>query len=279
VLRATDRLTSEELEEQDAHRRALRVLQDEGFEPMVGGAYALRTHTGIWRDTKDLDVFLRRDRIDGALAVLAGAGFRTEVTDPMWLAKGFDGEFFIDLIFSSGNGIAVVDEHWARRAGTADVLGRPALIVPAEEMIWQKAFIQERERFDGADIHHLVRCKGHELDWGHLMTRFGPAHWEVLFVHLVTFRFAFPSDKDQVPAWVMEELMRRMQQKEGEPAPADRICRGTLLSRQQYLHETNVLGYRDARETEVKGWRGDQSHPVEYPNEAGGNSDAHRRSR
>ena len=36
----------------------------------------------------------------------------------------------------------------------------PALVVPAEEMIWSKAFIQERERFDGADIHHLLRCKG-----------------------------------------------------------------------------------------------------------------------
>ena len=279
MLHATDRPTPEEQEEQDAHRRALRVLQQGGFEPMVGGAYALRAHTGIWRDTKDLYVFLRGDRVDAALATLDRAGFRTEFTDRMWLAKGFDGEYFVDLIFSSGNGIAVVDEHWARRAPVDEVLGRRSLIVPAEEMIWQKAFIQERERFDGADIHHLIRCKGRQLDWTHLLDRFGERHWEVLLVHLITFRFAFPSDKEQVPSWVMQDLSGRLRQKEAEPPGQERICRGTLLSRQQYLHETNVLGYRDAREIEVKGWTGDQSYPVRYRDGAGGETDANRGSR
>src|SRR5438309_5235561 len=178
---------------------------------MVGGAYALRTHTGIWRDTKDLDLFLRKDRIEPALEALDGAGFRTEFTDRLWIAKAFAGPYFIDLIFSSGNGVAVVDELWPKRAATSKVLDLDALVVPAEEMIWSKAFIQERERFDGADIHHLLRCKGAQLDWQHLLARFGEAHWEVLFVHLITFRFSFPSDKEQVPGWVMRELLGRMQ--------------------------------------------------------------------
>ena len=243
---------------------------------MVGGAYALKAHTGIWRDTKDLDLFLRKDRVGRGLQILGQAGYRTEVTDPLWLAKAFAGPYFIDLIFSSGNGIGTVDEHWRRRAPTALVLDREALIVPAEEMIWQKAFIQERERFDGADIHHLIRCKGAQLDWEHLLTRFGERHWEVLLVHLITFRFSFPSEKDQVPEWVMRELMRRLEHNEAQPASADRVCRGTLLSRQQYLPATNVEGYRDARETEVRGWTGDQAYPVIPPDR--GKDDAHRRS-
>ena len=274
---ATGRLSVEELKERDAHREGLRILQERGFEPMVGGAYALKAHTGIWRDTKDLDLFLRKDRVEGALQALDRAGYRTEFTDPLWLAKAFSGPYFIDLIFSSGNGIAVVDEHWGRRALVCEVLDREALIVPAEEMIWQKAFIQERERFDGADIHHLLRCKGSQLDWDHLLMRFGVRHWEVLLVHLISFRFAFPSDKDQVPEPVMRELMRRLERKEAQPAGPERVCRGTLLSRQQYLPATNVEGYRDARETEVEGWTGDRAYPVEYPDR--GTQDAHRRSR
>jgi hypothetical protein len=259
----------EEKAEYDAHQGALAALQKAGLEPMVGGAYALRTHTGIWRDTKDLDLFLRKDRIEEALDVLEREGYRTEFTDRLWIAKAFFGPFFIDLIFSSGNGIAVVDEHWRRRAPTRPVLDLASLIVPAEEMIWSKSFIQERERFDGADIHHLLRCKGAELDWKHLLRRFGEAHWEILLVHLITFRF--PSDKEQVPGWVMRELIQRMEQKETAEKESERVCRGTLLSRQQYLHETNVLGYRDTRETETAGWAGDQSHPVKYPE---GRSDA-----
>ena len=284
MINSVDHSAQEEQAEQDAHRTALRLLQEKGFEPMVGGAYALRTHTGIWRDTKDLDLFLRKDRIEGALEALNGAGYRTEFTDRLWIAKAFFGPYFIDLIFSSGNGVGTVDEHWSRRAATCEVLGLPSLVVPAEEMIWQKAFIQERERFDGADIHHLLRCKGAQLDWEHLLGRFGEKHWQVLFVHLITFRFAFPSEKDQVPGWVMRELTGRLQEHEEKAPPPDRICRGTLLSRQQYLHETNVQGYLDAREFEVRGWTGDQAYPVKAPAHPAaatrtGEDDAHRGGR
>ena len=247
--------------EQQVHGRALALLQDAGLSPMVGGAYAMRTHAGLWRDTKDLDLFLRKDRVSEALELLGRAGYRTELTDPMWIAKAFADPYFIDLIFSSGNGIATVDEHWERRASRATVLGREALIVPAEEMIWQKAYIQERERFDGADIHHLLRCRGAQLDWEHILERFRD-HWPVLLGHLLTFRFAFPSEKGQVPAWVMNELLARVAREEQSPAGRDRICRGTLLSRQQYLAEVNDHGYRDARELEVAGWAGDTRWPV-----------------
>ena len=274
---ATERLSPEQQDERRAHREALRILQEQGLEPMVGGAYALKAHTGVWRDTKDLDLFLRKDRVGKALDVLARAGYRTEMTDPLWLAKAYSGPWFVDLIFSSGNGIATVDEKWRERATATEILGMPALVVPAEEMIWQKAFIQERERFDGADIHHLLRCRGEDLDWEHLMARFGDAHWPVLLVHLITFRFAFPRDKDQVPGWVMRDMIRRLVLQEAEPPAEDALCRGTLLSRQQYLHETNVEGYQDAREIETEGWTGDAAHPVRYPRR--GKKDAHRRSR
>src|SRR5947209_48625 len=245
----------------NAHRRALEVLQRGGIEPMVGGAYALRAHTGLWRDTKDLDLFLRKDRVQKALALLSADGYRTELTDPMWIAKAFAGEYFVDLIFSSGNGIASVDEKWGKRAARGEVLGIAALLVPAEEMIWQKAYIQERERFDGADIHHLIRAKGDRLDWRHLLSRFDD-HFSVLLGHLVSFRFSFPSEKDKIPDWVMKDLLRRQLAVEDPPAAAERICRGTLLSRQQYIYELEEHGYVDAREREVAGWTGDSAYPI-----------------
>ena len=248
-------------EEMSAHRRALEVLQRGGIDPMVGGAYALRAHTGIWRDTKDLDLFVRKVQIHEALALLAKNGYRTELTDPLWIGKAFAGDYFVDLIFSSGNGVATVDEHWQRRALHATVLGRQALIVPAEEMIWQKGYIQERERFDGADIHHLIRAKGEKLDWQHLVARFGD-HWPVLLGHLVSFRFSFPSDKEKIPVSVMKDLLARQLALEERPASSERLCRGTLLSRQQYMNELEEHGYLDARDREVAGWTGDQAYPV-----------------
>ena len=38
----------------------------------------------------------------------------------------------------------------------------PGPLIPAEEMIWSKAFIMERERYDGADVAHILRaCAEH----------------------------------------------------------------------------------------------------------------------
>ncbi len=50
---------------------------------MLGGALALNAYTGIWRDTKDLDVFVTEKTVPRVLDVLEEAGFETEVVDPV----------------------------------------------------------------------------------------------------------------------------------------------------------------------------------------------------
>jgi hypothetical protein len=179
--------------------------------------------------------------------VLAEAGFRTEVTFPHWLAKGFQGEYFIDVIFCSGNGLCRVDDGWFANAAPAEILGVPLRLCPPEEMIWSKAFIQERERFDGADIAHLLRACAARLDWERLLHRFGP-NWRVLFSHLVLFGFIYPDERAKVPAWVTEQLWQQFRKEAADGAPADRVCQGTLLSREQYLVDIRRWGYADARE-------------------------------
>ena len=68
----------------------------------------------MYRDTKDLDLFLRPEDTARAMAILDADGWTTEWHPDGWLAKGFRGEYFVDLIFSSGNGVAVVDDALVR---------------------------------------------------------------------------------------------------------------------------------------------------------------------
>ncbi len=68
----------------------------------------------------------------------------------------------------------------------------------------------------------------------------------MLLSHLILFGFIFPSEKERVPASVLEELISHLYAEEAEPAGA-RLCRGTLLSRAQYLTEVSTGGWRDAR--------------------------------
>lgn len=236
--------------ERGAHLLAISTLKNAEIPFVVAGAYALHVYTGIYRDTKDLDLFLDRRYVDRALEVLAEAGFRTEMSDPIWIAKAHaSDDYFADLIFSSGNGIAVVDDLWIDRAHPGVIHGTPILLAPAEEIIWSKAFVCERERFDGADINHLILARGKQMDWDHLLWRFGP-HWEVLLAHLVFYRFSYPGQRDHVPQPVWEELMRRAAQLENVPEQK-RYCRGMLIARGQYKVDIEHWGYTDARKEEV----------------------------
>lgn len=231
------------------YREAMTALNAAGAPYLVGGAYAFERYTGIERHTKDFDIFCRREDAEGILAVLRDAvGCRTEMSFPHWLGKAYNAATgdYVDVIFSSGSGIAVVDAAWFAHKIDADVLGIPAFLCPAEEIIWSKAFIMERERYDGNDVAHLLHARAADLDWARLMRRFEP-QWRVLLVHLVLFGFIYPARRDTVPSWVRQELTRRLQGEDEAGPPATRVCQGTLLSRAQYLVDVEKWGYEDAR--------------------------------
>ncbi len=264
---ATWQRSSEEI---DARAAALRALDASPVPFLVAGAYAFFEYTGIFRDTKDLDLFIRARDLEAAFEVLRGAGFRTELTDPAWIGKAYRDPWYVDLIFSSGNGIAVVDDAWFEHARPGRVMNVAVPLAPPEEMIWSKSFVLERERYDGADVNHLLRACGSELDWERLLARFD-RYWEVLFSHLLLFRFAYPGSRDLVPEWVMQELVARTLA--GAPHdPPGSVCRGNLMSRVQYQHDLE-RGLEDGRQWDEAarspvGGRGDGGGELGLP--AGG---------
>ena len=224
----------------------LRALREAGVEHLVGGGVALGQVMDVGRRPRDLDLLLRRRDLDAARTALGAAGFRTELPAPHWLAKVFDARGnFVDLIFGSGNGACAVDDLWFERATPGEVIGQPVLVCPVEELIWTKAFVMERERYDGADVAHLLHAHAERVDWAHLLRRFGP-HWRVLLSHLVLFGFVYPGERARIPEAVVRELVRRLEAELGTNAEGG-VCQGGLLSRAQYLADFE-RGYRDARE-------------------------------
>jgi hypothetical protein len=230
----------------DSYYRALLTLLEADLPFLVGGAYALGCYTGILRDTKDFDVFVHPRDVEKTLAALARAGYGTELTDRVWLAKAFHGADWVDVIFSSGNGIATVDEEWFKYAVEGDLLGIPIKLIPAEEMIWSKSFVMTRERYDGADIAHVLNALADRLDWARLLRRFD-SHWQVLYSHLILFGFIYPSERARIPASVMRKLADRQTAELRTPPPSRRICGGTLLSNSQYETDIDQWGWEDAR--------------------------------
>jgi hypothetical protein len=227
------------------YRDVLRRLLAAELPFLVGGTYAFSRLIGIAQPaTKDLDLFVRREDCPRILQLLAAAGYRTETPYPHWLAKvhGADGD--IDIIYSTGNGHLPVDDEWFANSLPGHVLGIAVQLAPMEETLCTKAFVMERERFDGADVIHLLRAGAETFDWPRLLRRFG-SHWPVLLSHLILFGYVYPDERRRLPRGLVASLSARLEA--GDDAPPAGICRGGLLSRAQYLVAFEEWGYDDAR--------------------------------
>jgi hypothetical protein len=242
------------------YRRVLEQLNRAQVPYLVAGGYALRHHVGMERETKDLDLFVRPEDVWRALACLGEAGFRVELTHPHWLGKAFYGRDFVDIIFSSGNGVCTVDEKFFANATRGQLFGVDVQFSPVEEIIWSKAFIMERERFDGADVAHLLHSYSDRLDFQRLLERFDN-HWRVLLAHVVLFGFIYPTEQARIPGWLQDNLLARLRHESSVSPDGAPVCGGTLLSRAQFLSDLHQWGYLDGRiacgsmnESQVQAW-------------------------
>lgn len=219
------------------------MLYESGARFMLGGAFALFHYTGIYRDTKDLDVFCAPGEYPKILKYFADKGYRTELTDVRWLAKVFKGEYFIDIIFASVNNIFRVDESWYAHSVNAEFVGVNVQLLSPEELIWCKIYVQNRERFDGADVNHII-LRHKNLDWKRLLDRL-EHHWHLLLAQLVIFQFVYPADfQEIIPKWLFDELIKRANEQYELPSSVERVCRGPIIDQTQYQTDVKEWDYK-----------------------------------
>ena len=233
-------------EEREVYKRALQALNAAAIPYVVAGAYAIYEHTGIYRQTKDLDLFVEPPAVVPAARALHGAGFVMRLEDLHWLAKGFVGDRFVDLIYGMGNGVAFIDDQWVKHSRSGVLAAEPVRIAPAEELIWHRLFINERHRHDMSDVVHLILCDGDALDWERLVARVGP-HWPLLLAQLQTFSFVYPGYRSNVPAWVMEQLIEQARADIARDEEDADVTRGTLISRFSFAIDVREWGFSDPR--------------------------------
>ncbi len=207
---------------------------------VVSGAFALQKHTGIWRDTKDLDLFLPAAVVPHALRHLQEEGFETEVRDPIWLAKAHRDGYYVDLITGMSNAIITVDQSWIDRGAESTVLGVPTRVLAAEELIASKLFVNFRERFDGADVVHIIHGTKGKLDWRRLRQLIAE-HWELLLWELVLFRYVYPAQQDYVPREVWDDLLMRFQRELESPSRGPAF-RGSLIDDKMFAIDVEEWG-------------------------------------
>jgi hypothetical protein len=212
----------------------------------VSGAFALHEHTGIWRDTKDLDLFLAHEEVPSALAALSYAGFKTEICDPVWLCKAHRGDYFVDLITGMSNAVLTVHRDWIDRACNAEILGVPVKVLAAEELIASKLFVTRRERFDGADIVHVIHGTAGKLDWARLLHLIGK-HWMVLLWALVLYQYVYPAQSEFVPRAIWTDLLSRLRNQLEHPDPCA-VFHGSLIDDKMFAIDVEEWGMANLNE-------------------------------
>lgn len=231
-----------------AFQAALRAMNSSGIPYSVGGAFALHWYSGFWRVAKDLDLFVLPEHVGWGMGVLEAAGFTTRIRHAQWLAQGLLEEHQVDLVFGMGNWLEYVDRRYVHDARPAIILGVRSKVAPPEELIYSKSFVASRERYDAADVFHLLVAMRGKLDWQRILGRFGE-HWEVLLSHLVMFQYVYPSHRRFIPPVVLDELLARFHRTRREPWTGGKLCRGFLLDGiGTYSLDVREWGYSDARE-------------------------------
>src|SRR6266700_6405024 len=230
-------------EAEDLYREVLSALNDHGVPYAVAGAFALQKYTGIWRLTKDLDLFMKAEDVPGALQYLGERNFRCETLDPVWLAKAHRGEYFVDLISGMSNAVIVVDDSWMERTQPAMIAGVRSQIISPEDLLASKLFVTRRERFDGADIAHIIYGTQGRLEWERILELAGE-HWEILLWTLLLFRYVYPAQTHYVPQAIWRDLVTRFSKVISQSDPNAQF-RGSLVDEHMFSIDIQDWGLED----------------------------------
>jgi hypothetical protein len=97
--------------------------------------------------------------------------------------------------------------------------------------------VARRERFDGADIAHVIYGTYGSFDWRREMELVGE-HWEMLLWSLVLFRYVYPAQSHYVPAEIWCELLRRFEA-EIRNTDSEATFRGSLVDDNMFAIDVN----------------------------------------
>lgn len=244
-----------EKEAAEFYTEFLKILNQCQVPFVISGTYAVRFYTGIKRPTKDIDIFCKASDYPKILKKFQDLGYEIEVLDDRWIAKITKGEYFADIIFGFIPNFSSITDSWIENAVQGEILGSKVLITPPEELIVSKMYRQGRNQFDGADVLHIILKCAQNLDWDRLMKLAEP-NWEVLFSHLITFRFVYPSERDLIPQNLMKEYLNRIKLQMELPTPIEKVSRGSLLSHTQFQIDYTDWGYKDVNEIYERGSMG-----------------------
>ncbi|MFL6353915.1 MAG: hypothetical protein ACJ74Z_18985 [Bryobacteraceae bacterium] len=193
------------------YKDVMTRARSRGLQFAIGGGFATMTYTGQWRDTKDIDLFiLERDK-EEMIRILGECGledyYDQQAYERHWIYRSYKDETIVDVIWAMANRRALVDEDWLN-GPTVDCGGERFQLVPAEETLWSKLYVMQRERCDWPDGWSLIYTMGTDLNWRRVLDRVEDDA-PLLGALLSVFGWLCPDRARELPPWLWSELRAR----------------------------------------------------------------------
>ena len=190
-------------------RQAIAAVREAGVAHALGGGLAISFYTGLWRSTKDLDLYILPASRERTIAALSRVGladyFPLAPYDRSWIYRGHQEGAVVDVIWALANGVAQIDQAWLECAPKVEVAGESLPLVAPEELLWSKVHVLQRDRCDWPDLVNLLFCVGPAMQWERLLRRLGTEQ-PLLASLLLAFCWIAPGRAAALPGWLWPQL-------------------------------------------------------------------------
>ena len=153
---------------EEALKRSAAALRRAGVPFLLGGSLASWARGGP-ETRHDLDLMIKPEDVERAVAALEEAGMRFENPPEEWLVKAWDGDTLVDLIFAP-KGIPMDDEALAR-GEVISVLGMEMRVMALEDVLVTKLMALSEHALRYESLLAISRALRERIDWDDVRAR------------------------------------------------------------------------------------------------------------
>jgi hypothetical protein len=176
----------------DTLKLTVATLRDCGVPFMLGGSLAAWARGGP-EPRKDLDLMVKPEDAERALACLAAAGMRPERPPEEWLVKAYHDDVLVDLIFRP-SGLEITDEV-LDRAETIPLRAVGTPVMALEDVLVTMLMALDEHSLDYTRLLAIARALREQIDFDRLRLRTSGSPYAQAFFTVVRELGIAPDDR------------------------------------------------------------------------------------
>ncbi|HET6547541.1 MAG TPA: nucleotidyltransferase [Solirubrobacter sp.] len=153
---------------ESALKKSAAALRGADVPFLLGGSLASWARGGP-ETRHDLDLVIKPEDVERALAALQEAGLEPEDPPEEWLVKAWDGETLVDLIFCPKG--MPVDDALIERGEVMSVLGMEMRVMALEDVLVTKLMALSEHSLRYESLLPIARALRERVDWEDVRVR------------------------------------------------------------------------------------------------------------